>query len=142
MNSYLRTVCEANNVKVTTVRKSLYDLLIKTSPLSADDFFEVTKQKGFDTVSVYRTLDVFSKIGLLDEFGVGRRRIIQARTENDEHHHFIRCDTCGAVQEFEDNTIEYQLGAAAAENGFPKIKSHYLEIIGLCQNCADTTFLV
>lgn len=139
MNNLLRSACEANNVRVTTVRKNLFDLLQQTSPLSVAEFFEKAKQKGFDTVSVYRTVDLFRKLKLIDEYGVGRQRILQVRTEIDEHHHFIRCEACGLVVEFEDNAVEYQLSTVAAENGFPKIKSHFLEIIGRCSSCYSST---
>jgi Fe2+ or Zn2+ uptake regulation protein len=139
MNTVLRTACEVHNVRATLVRKNLFDLLVSESPISMSSFFEATKARGFDTVSVYRTLDLFRKMGIMHEHGVGRQRIIQAKTELDAHHHFISCETCGYSQEFEDDAIEYQLSTVAAENGFPKIKSHYLEIIGQCQNCYAAT---
>ncbi len=137
MNSVFRTICESKGIRVTTVRNSLFDLLSKSSPITVADFFDLSKSNGFDTVSVYRTLDLFRKLDVMDEFGIGRQRVLQARTEIDAHHHFIRCKICGLQSEFEDDAIEYQLGTVAAENGFPKIRSHYLEIIGICQNCSD-----
>lgn len=138
MNQVLRTACEANNIRLTTVRKNLFELLTNESPISLTAFFELTQQKGFDTVSVYRTLDLFRKLDLIHEYGVGRQRILQARTEQEAHHHFIRCDTCGLTREFEDDAIEYQLQTVAGESGFPTIKSHYLEIIGRCQSCTSS----
>ncbi len=135
MNTVLRTACEIHNVRLTLVRKNLFDLLLSESPVSVSSFFETAKTQGFDTVSVYRTIDLFRKLDVMHEHGVGRRRILQAKTELEAHHHFMTCETCGFSQEFEDDAIEYQLSNVAAENGFPKIKSHYLEIIGQCQNC-------
>ncbi len=125
-------------MRATLVRKNLFDLLVTLSPVSVSDFFDATNKKGFDTVSVYRTLDLFRKLDIMHEHGVGRQRILQAKTELDAHHHFITCETCGFSQEFEDDAIEFQLSTVAAENGFPKIKSHYLEIIGQCQNCYNS----
>lgn len=139
MNSVLRTACEVHNVRATLVRKNLFDLLTAESPISVSSFFEITKQRGFDTVSVYRTLDLFRKLDIVHEHGVGRQRILQAKTEQDAHHHFISCERCGYSQEFEDDAIEFQLSTVAAENGFPKIKSHYLEIIGICRDCYSAT---
>lgn len=139
MNNVLRTACEVHNIRATMVRKNLFDLLVTESPVSVSSFFDITKNRGFDTVSVYRTLDLFRKLDIMHEHGVGRQRILQAKTELDAHHHFITCESCGYSQEFEDDAIEFQLSTVAAENGFPKIKSHYLEIIGTCQNCFSTS---
>ena len=139
MNTILRSACETHNVRVTMVRKNLFDLLVYESPVSVSSFFEITKKRGFDTVSVYRTLDFFRKLEIVHEHGVGRQRILQAKTELDAHHHFITCESCGFSQEFEDDAIEFQLSTVAAENGFPNIHSHYLEIIGTCKNCYSAT---
>jgi Fur family transcriptional regulator, zinc uptake regulator len=139
MNAILRNACEVHNVRATLVRKNLFDLLRAESPISVSSFFEITKTKGFDTVSVYRTLDLFRELDIMHEHGVGRQRILQARTEFDAHHHFISCEKCGTTREFEDDSIEFQLSNVAAENGFPRIMSHYLEIKGLCQTCYSAT---
>ena len=58
----LKNTLEVNNLKSTTIRNQLFDLLVNLSPISASNFMQEAKNRGYDGVTVYRTLDLF-KIG-------------------------------------------------------------------------------
>lgn len=135
MNEF-QSLCAHYGIRATTVRKQLFELLRKTSPILATEFIEVARNRGFDTVSIYRTIALFSKLGIIYEFGSGRNRTLQLHQPNhQEHHHFIRCGSCDKVAKFEDKVIEEQLGNISKNKGFYNINSHYLEVIGTCYSC-------
>lgn len=137
MNEF-QSLCARYGVRATTVRRQLFELIKQCSPILATEFIEVARTKGFDTVSTYRTISLFNKMGIVYEFGSGRNRTIQLhQPSNTRHHHFIRCNKCGKVAQFEDEVIEKQLGEISTSKGFKSINSHYLEVIGTCTSCAQ-----
>lgn len=131
----LRDICENNGFRVTTVRQQLFTILTKLSPVSAGEYIAYAENLGFDTVTVYRTLDLFRKLGLTDEYGYGKKRILHLRDNDEKHYHFIRCSKCKKAVEFKSETIEKQLESIALAEGFSSISSHFLEVTGICSKC-------
>jgi Fur family ferric uptake transcriptional regulator len=103
--------------------------------ISADRIYREVRRRspgiGFSTV--YRTMKLLCEAGLAHErhFGEG-----EALYENvsAHHDHFI-CTACGNIIEFENPQIEALQELAARDFGFV-IKSHKMEIYGLCAGCA------
>lgn len=130
-----RDICYKNNIRYTRVRAELFDLLVQESPLLSHDFMQLAISKGFDQVSIYRTIYLFERLGICDSYGSGKNRVLHAHTESANHHHFIRCTNCGRAFEFENEAIEMQLQAIATRAGFSQVSSHFLEISGICAKC-------
>ncbi|MGI9048953.1 MAG: Fur family transcriptional regulator [Rubrobacteraceae bacterium] len=85
---------------------------------------------GVGVVTVYRTLDLFSELGVVRRIDLGEG----ARYEMaEDHHHHLICEDCGKVDEFElcplDPEQMPQVGA-----GF-EVRSHSLEVYGKCAEC-------
>jgi len=82
--------------------------------------------------TVYRTLDLLTKLGLLRPIylGEGNLCFIYPR----EGHHHLICSRCGMVVDF-DECIAAPLGQALSERFGFRIESHLLEFYGLCENC-------
>lgn len=136
MNTSFRDIAAEKEIRYTTVRGQLYELMRKQSPCNLREFLSLAKQAGFDTVTTYRTLDLFRKHSLVEEYGVGSRRMIQLKeAAGDTHHHFLRCQNCKMAIPFHDETIEDQLAVLSAKNNFKNIESHYIEIVGTCPRC-------
>lgn len=133
-NSF-RDICSLHDIRYTRVRAELFDLLQSENTITARDFITKAVGNGFDTVSVYRTIDLFEKIGICDSYGSGKNRVLYASNGGERHHHFIRCTNCNRAFEFENEAIEMQLDAIARRAGFSNISSHYLEISGICKYC-------
>ena len=90
MNEF-NQLCATYGIRATTVRRQLYTLLQQKSPLLAAEFIDIAQQQGFDTVSIYRTINLFQKIGVIYEFGSGKQRTLQIQAKtNDDHHHYIK----------------------------------------------------
>lgn len=83
--------------------------------------------------TVYRTLMMLMEAGLASQrhFGKGQSLFEQ---ESKHHHDHLICTDCGAIVEFENNTIEKLQEAMAKKAGF-KLTHHKMELYGLCPRC-------
>ena len=84
-------------------------------------------------VTVYRTLDILAKLGLICELHAGGS-CHSYTTSASEHHHHLICSDCGKVVDFSGYDLSQLEQRLFQETGF-KIKGHLLEFIGLCQAC-------
>lgn len=92
------------------------------------------KHPNIGYATVYRTLKLFAESGIAREmqFGDGQTRYEHA-TEGEHHDHLV-CTRCGAIIEFENETIERLQAEVADSHGF-LIRTHKLELYGLCAKC-------
>lgn len=94
--------------------------------------FEEIRERcpGVGVVTVYRTLDLLSELGLLRrlEFGEGPRYELAG-----DHHHHLICESCGEVSEFEECPLVSHL--LPPQYSDFKVRSHSLEVYGLCPSC-------
>ncbi len=84
--------------------------------------------------TVYRTMKLLGESGLAHarNFGDGQTRY-EAAVGRHHHDHLI-CTRCGKIVEFEDDRIEHLQDAVAKKHGF-QVRSHKLEMYGLCESC-------
>ena len=81
-------------------------------------------------VTVYRTLDLFSELGLVRRLDLGDG----ARYElAEDHHHHLICEDCGTVAEFEQCPLDVQR-LPQIGRGF-EVRAHSLEVYGRCPDC-------
>ena len=88
---------------------------------------------GIGLVTIYRTLDILTKLELICELHAGgscRSFTVSAQG----HHHHLICSNCGEVIDFAGYDLTQLEQRLSQETGF-EIKGHLLEFIGLCQNC-------
>ena len=63
------------------------------SPLSASEIFEILKAEHITLSSIYRTLDTYTKEGIiLKESNTEGTALYTIK--KDEHHHFLECKSC------------------------------------------------
>jgi Fur family ferric uptake transcriptional regulator len=89
---------------------------------------------GIGNATVYRTLKLFVEAGLAREVLLHDGQTRYEHIMAGEHHDHLVCTGCNAIIEFENETIEHLQDEIAARHGF-YIKSHKLEIYGLCSKC-------
>jgi len=94
------------------------------SPLSARDLHK--KLKHFDRASVYRTLNLFEDLHLVNVEVVDKEKIYCLA---DEPHHHIICKKCGYMEKIECN---HSFGHF---KNFTNIY-HQLTLTGVCNKCA------
>ncbi|HDD64979.1 MAG TPA: transcriptional repressor [Firmicutes bacterium] len=128
-------------IKFTLQRKLILDVLTRTKRhLSAEEIYFIVRKFypniGFATV--YRTLDLLTRMGIVSKlnFGDGRMRYELPEKENASHIHLI-CKKCGKV--FEDGGDENEKIKEIEKNVSSKynFKVENLKIffMGKCENC-------
>lgn len=130
------TFALGKGLRSTRQREIILDCFLKTRQhVSAEDLYLEIKATdptiGYATI--YRTLKLFVEAGLANQVMLDR----QTRYEHimpGEHHDHLICTGCNAIIEFENQSIEKLQDEIAACHGF-YIKSHKLEIYGLCAKC-------
>jgi Fur family ferric uptake transcriptional regulator len=84
-------------------------------------------------VSVYRTLNLLTELGLVRQVhGDGGCRGF-ARADRSEGHYLV-CQNCGQVSEFPCAGLDQWLDAVACQSGF-LVRGHMLQLDGLCPAC-------
>ena len=131
------TYLRSHNLPVTEQRLAVADVVLSADEhLSAEDVETRLVSRGVSvgTATVYRTLDVLVKSGLVVErdFGEGFRRFESARGM--PHHEHLICTVCGQVAEFRDERLERMTTLVAEANGYVR-QRHRLVIYGVCANC-------
>lgn len=122
--------------RVTAPRIRIFNVLQKASyPMSVQEVKMGTK--GVDTVTVYRTLEAFKRVGLVAQVDLQLGRALYELKEGKSDHHHIVCVSCKKIEDF--TGCDYQPIAQQAlkqSKGFARITSHSLEFFGLCTPCA------
>ena len=121
-------------------RRRLIEVLARAPrPLTGPEI--VAAEPGLALSSVYRNL------GVLEGAQIVRRLVTHEDTAKyelaeslTEHHHHLVCDECGAVFDFAapaglERSLTRGLETVARATGFQP-RSHALEILGRCANCA------
>ncbi len=94
-----------------------------------------------DRASVYRTIDLFEKLGIVQRLQIGWKYKLELSDAFSRHHHHMTCLRCNRITSFDETQeLEQQLRWIAGHNRF-KIQAHQLEIQGLCARCAGTESL-
>ncbi|MGD8623602.1 MAG: Fur family transcriptional regulator [Anaerolineae bacterium] len=84
-------------------------------------------------VTVYRTLDVLSELGLVRRIHAQDGCHGYALAAVGHRHHLV-CRQCGAAVEFEGCDLSPFLARVGRETGYA-IEDHLLELVGLCATC-------
>ncbi|MCK4905118.1 transcriptional repressor [bacterium] len=131
--------------RCTLPREVILDILYKTkSHLSAEDIYfkihPLHPQIGLTTV--YRTLDLLSRMGAITkfDFGDGKARYELIKTGNDSHHYHLVCRKCNRVVDYSDFVKEEtrlikEIGKELSKKYNFKIDSHQIHFQGLCNKC-------
>jgi Fur family ferric uptake transcriptional regulator len=83
---------------------------------------------GVGLVTVYRTLDLLSEIGVVRRLDLGDGPRYELA---EDHHHHLICESCGGVSEFEKCPLDPR---RLRDMDF-EVSSHALEIYGRCAGC-------
>jgi Fur family ferric uptake transcriptional regulator len=123
-------------LKRTPNRERILKFLISNhGPFSKEEIQKALPSVDFDSVTLYRNLSQFEKIGLLSrsEFGDGVSRY-EFQDDLEHHHHHVICTECRKVESLDSCELP-KLESMARRLGFSKIR-HSLEFYGICQDCS------
>lgn len=128
----------AKGLKSTKQRDTILECFLSSHQhLTTEELYlklkETNPNIGFATV--YRTLKLFAESGIAREIQFGDGQTRYEHLHAGEHHDHLVCTSCGAIVEFENETIEKLQSEVATQHGFT-IVSHKLELYGLCGKCS------
>ncbi len=130
----------ARGLRSTRQRDLILDVFLSTHEhLSVEELYLKVKVSapGIGQATVYRTLKLFAEAGLAREMTLSDGQTRYEHVMAGEHHDHLICSRCATIVEFEDATIERLQNEIAARHGF-SIRSHRLELYGLCPACKET----
>jgi len=124
-----------NGLRLTKQRAVILDAIL-TSPnhIDADTVLEKarTADKTVGLATVYRTLQVLTESGILNECAFNKERAIFEISQDAKHHHdHLICEKCGTIVEFHDEEIELLQKRIALRLGF-ELTNHNMVLYGKC----------
>jgi Fe2+ or Zn2+ uptake regulation protein len=133
----LQKVLKDNGYSTTAPRLLVCESLCNEEPLSTNELAQ--KLHGqIDRASMYRTISLFEKLGLINRVYIGWKYKIELSDVFSHHHHHISCLNCGKIKAIhEEDEIEKLIHSLADTYGITADR-HQLEIQGLCQDCRNS----
>jgi Fe2+ or Zn2+ uptake regulation protein len=127
----------ARGLRLTRQRRAVLDVIaVAPCSLSPIQVYEAARERcpELGLTTVYRTLEVLDEIGALRRVHAHGHceRFVPAGTV---HGHTVVCGSCGRVTEFTACDMRAVAKAAATETGYV-ITDHFLQLTGLCEQCA------
>jgi Fur family ferric uptake transcriptional regulator len=136
----LLTEVEARGVRLTAQRRALIETIQQADAhLDAATLLSRARRRDphIDRATVYRTLELLKRLGLIDELDLmhldGEKHYYEVKTQKDHLH--LACFHCGQIEEFDNATFHRLKREIAAQNDFT-IQVMRLEVGGLCRRCA------
>ena len=130
-----KTLLKQNGHFVTKPRLRLFAILQKRPALTLQQLIKLSPQH--DQVTVYRNIDLFEKLGIINRLRLGWHTKIELSDVFIHHHHHFSCLKCGRVITLpEDPVIEQRITRLGVNKHF-KSMDHQLEIRGYCQICSN-----
>lgn len=129
----LTTILRDHDLRVTTARKKVFEVLEQANePLSIKQI--TTQCPDIDRVSVYRCLELFVSIDIIEIIHAGWKKRYELAGPFRSHHHHIQCVRCHAIVELHSPDLETFIGEIARSHNYTLL-NHSFELRGLCPNC-------
>ena len=127
--------------RLTPQRRAVLNVIaLSQNHLTAADIHQRVRQehRGIGLVTIYRTLEILSGLGLLCEVHTGGNCRSYLLRRPAHHHHHLICSGCGTVVDFIGCDLGELEQKLSLENGF-EIEGHLLEFFGRCHSCRNAT---
>lgn len=138
MNTTKEKIADALKEKgysITRPRLLVFNALMQKHPISMKELIELLAD-SIDRASIYRTLQLYEKIGIVEKLHIGWKYKYELSDEFTDHHHHATCTVCHKVFTLpEDAKIEDAIHKLAGKH-LQEITAHSLEIKGICINCS------
>lgn len=126
-----------SGLRKTKGRKEIFDFLLKNKGMhfSAQEIYESLKTKGVSLTTIYRTLSLLEKAGVVKRTSFSQRHMCY-EIFREPHIHLV-CSNCGKIKEIkapEIHEIFEMLKIEKNLNEFDPI-FYIIEIYGTCKNC-------
>jgi len=134
----LLEILRSNKMRVTLPRRALLQFFIdnNNNQLSLRDIYEFTKLnlKDVDRSSIYRNLELFKKLEIIQEINLPKGKVFQYIIDKKIRHYYI-CKSCGKSNKGNEKLFEKIEKALKDIHGFSKAKLS-LVFYGYCSKCS------
>lgn len=135
----LQQALRSRGIRLTRQRRAILEVMDDAEQhLDVDQILERAQKrdKAVHLVTVYRTIDLLKKSGLIDELDLlhlrGDRHYYESHGPRDHIH--VACLRCGKVREFESGLYE-QLKQQIARDFKMRVTVSRTEVGGYCEEC-------
>jgi len=125
-----------SGLRATSQRAIILDVIRRGGHhLDADEIYRQARKKEprISLSTVYRSLQRFKELGLVDEFHLDEDHHHYEAKSASEHHHLV-CVGCGAVVEFDYDLPGEVIGNVPEAKGFEIVQAE-LRVSGYCSRC-------
>jgi len=130
----------AQGVRITAQRRVLIETIQEAKGhIDAPTLLAMARKRdpSIDRATVYRTIDLLKKRGLIDELDLmhltGEKHFYEVKTHRDHVH--LACFQCGKIEELTTPLFEKLKSEMTRQSGFD-IQVVRLEAGGVCRDCA------
>ena len=129
-----RRALDVTGLRATSQRALILEV-IRRGHLDADEIYRQARirQPRLSLSTVYRTLRMFKKLGLVEELHFDEAHHHYEMKPSAEHHHLV-CLSCGKVVEFECPLSPKMKEDIAQEKGF-EVTGVEIHMTGYCPKC-------
>ncbi len=115
---------------VATIEKSDHHI-------SAEEIYTRVKAKypRMNISTIYRTLELLERLGLVTETDLGEGRVRYHSAEKGHHHHLV-CQKCGKITDLDETLLSHLKDVLREKYGFMADLRH-LAIFGHCRRCKN-----
>lgn len=118
---------------VTTPRTVVFDTLAQAHE-AVTIAQVIAATPAIDKVSVYRTLQLFEKTGIVHRVWNGFKSKFELSEDFSPHHHHFTCLHCNTAVTIKNEGLESSLRALEKVYGF-ELLHHSVELSGRCKKC-------
>lgn len=127
---------KASGGRMTKKRERVLGALFTMDrPASAEEIRERAELPASDLVTVYRNLETFEGLGVLQRVPLEKGTQLFELTAPDEHYHHLICRECHKAERL-DVCVSKEVVSKAKSHGYSQI-AHVMEVYGLCEECRD-----
>lgn len=123
--------------RLTAPRRAVWTVLSQSSGhLTVEEIADRVKDRhpGVNLSSVYRSLSLFSDLGLVRESSLGGDRPSHWEVAHPDEQFHLRCSRCGRVDHHAGDLVRRVRDHLAADHGFQAERIELL-VSGLCPDC-------
>jgi len=128
----------SHKLKLTRTRRLIFEEIFSSKEVhpNAFEIYQRLKKKGkkVSMATIYRTLNLLVKSGLVSEIDLGESHShYEPEIVKSAHGHMV-CLSCGRVQEFSDDKVLSILNKIGQESRF-KTDKFSIQVFGYCKSC-------
>lgn len=135
LNSWLDQL-QATGCRITAARRAVTEVMQSAErALTPVEVYDAARKRDprLGLVTVYRTLEKLEALGLIQRVHheQGCQAFLRAGVG---HQHLLLCERCGRAVLFDGDDLDALFARVGEQTGF-EVKSHWLQLYGLCQEC-------